>query len=138
MLLKMSLSGGILILLIALVRMAALNKLPKRMFMLLWSVALLRLLVPAELPLAWGIALPVVRAAEDIAGKMPVGERIMGETPVERTKKIQGLSPEALQKALPIRQQKRIRIGKPAAFRIPGRTIHFTSGWPERLQCSLS
>lgn len=72
MLLKMSLSGGILILLIALVRMAALNKLPKRMFMLLWSVALLRLLVPAELPLAWGIALPVVRAAEDIAGKIPV------------------------------------------------------------------
>ena len=71
MLLKMSLSGGILILLIALVRMAALNKLPKRMFMLLWSVALLRLLVPAELPLAWGIALPVVRAAEDIAGKIP-------------------------------------------------------------------
>ena len=72
MLLKMSLSGGILILLIALVRMAALNKLPKRMFMLLWSVALLRLLVPAELPLAWGIALPVMRAAEDIAGKIPV------------------------------------------------------------------
>ncbi len=71
MLLKMSLSGGILILLIALVRMAALNKLPKRMIMLLWSVALLRLLVPAELPLAWGIALPVVRAAEDIAGKIP-------------------------------------------------------------------
>lgn len=71
MLLKMSLSGGILILLIALVRMAALNKLPKRMFMLLWSVALLRLLVPAELPLAWGIALPVMRAAEDIAGKIP-------------------------------------------------------------------
>lgn len=72
MLLKMSLSGGILILFIALVRMAALNKLPKRMFMLLWSVTLLRLLVPAELPLAWGIALPVVRAAEDIAGKIPV------------------------------------------------------------------
>ncbi len=79
MLLKMSLSGGILILLIALVRIAALNKLPKRMFMLLWSVALLRLLVPAELPLTWGIALPVMRAAEDIAGKIPVSEALRND-----------------------------------------------------------
>lgn len=47
MLLRMSLSGGILILMIAAVRLFAVNRLPKKYFMMLWGVALLRLLVPA-------------------------------------------------------------------------------------------
>lgn len=64
MLFKMSLSGGILILFIIAVRFAALNKLPKRMFMMLWLVALLRLLLPVEFPLAYGIASPVTEAVE--------------------------------------------------------------------------
>lgn len=71
MLLKMSLSGGILILFIVIIRMFALHRLPKRVFMLLWSVALLRLLVPAELPLAHGIALPVTEAVEEISAEAP-------------------------------------------------------------------
>ena len=50
MLLRMSLSGGILILMIAAVRFLTVNRLPKKYFMMLWGVALLRLLMPAELP----------------------------------------------------------------------------------------
>lgn len=43
MLLRMSLSGGILIIMIAAVRFLAVNRLPKKYFMMLWGVALLRL-----------------------------------------------------------------------------------------------
>ena len=54
MLLRMSLSGGILILMIAAVRFLTVNRLPKKYFMMLWGVALLRLLMPAELPFRGG------------------------------------------------------------------------------------
>ena len=59
MLLRMSLSGGILIIMIAAVRLFAVNRLPKKYFMMLWGVALLRLLVPAELPFRFGVTIPV-------------------------------------------------------------------------------
>ena len=49
-LLNMSISAGLLILCIAGLRVVALNKLPKTMFLLLWAVALFRLLVPLWIP----------------------------------------------------------------------------------------
>lgn len=49
-LLKMSFSGGILILVIIMIRAAAKNRLPKRLFLILWTVALLRLLIPFSVP----------------------------------------------------------------------------------------
>ncbi len=52
-LLRMSLYGGVLILFVLLLRLAALNKLSKRVFMALWDVALIRLLLP------WFITVPV-------------------------------------------------------------------------------
>lgn len=59
MLLKMSISSGLLIILIIILRSLALNRLPKKVFILLWDIALLRLLIPFDLPIHYGIALPV-------------------------------------------------------------------------------
>lgn len=52
-LLQMSFSGGILILVIVLIRTIAGSRLPKRAFLALWVVALLRLLIPFSLPSAF-------------------------------------------------------------------------------------
>lgn len=49
-LMEMSLSAGLLILLIVVVRAVAIDKLPKTAFLLLWGVALARLLIPASIP----------------------------------------------------------------------------------------
>lgn len=49
-LLSMSLSGGVLAALIALLRGALGKRLPRRTFLVLWGVALARLLLPLELP----------------------------------------------------------------------------------------
>ena len=49
-LLQMSFSGAILILAIVVIRALAINRLPKKTFLALWGVALLRLLIPLSLP----------------------------------------------------------------------------------------
>lgn len=49
--LQMSISGGILIVLIVLLRALAINKLPKNTFLILWGIALIRLAVPFSIPL---------------------------------------------------------------------------------------
>ena len=51
-LLQMSFSGAVFILVIILLRAAAINRLPKKMFLVLWGIALLRLLVPFSIPSA--------------------------------------------------------------------------------------
>ncbi|MCI9077803.1 MAG: hypothetical protein HFH68_02600 [Lachnospiraceae bacterium] len=60
MLLKTSLSGGILIMLVIILRFLLTGKLPKRTFSLLWDIALLRLLIPFDLPLKYGISVPAI------------------------------------------------------------------------------
>lgn len=47
---QMSFYGAIMILAIILVRAMAINKLPKKVFVLLWKLALLRLLIPFSIP----------------------------------------------------------------------------------------
>ena len=54
-LLQMSFSGTVMILAVLAVRAAALHRLPKRTFVLLWGLALLRLLVPVAVPSAYSI-----------------------------------------------------------------------------------
>lgn len=54
-LLQMGLSGSIIILVIVGLRMLLLNKLPKKMFLVLWWIALLRLLLPVSLPSSFSI-----------------------------------------------------------------------------------
>lgn len=49
-LLQMSFSGAILILAIMIIRVAAINKLPKKTFLILWGIVLLRLLLPFSIP----------------------------------------------------------------------------------------
>lgn len=49
-LLQMSLHGAVMILVVAVIRTVAVNRLPKRTFIMLWSVVLIRLLIPFEVP----------------------------------------------------------------------------------------
>lgn len=49
-LLQMSFSGAVFILVIILLRAVAINRLPKKMFLVLWGIALLRLLIPFSVP----------------------------------------------------------------------------------------
>lgn len=49
-LIEMSVAGAVMILVIAVVRAVALNKLPKRTFLALWGIALVRLMLPYTLP----------------------------------------------------------------------------------------
>lgn len=54
-LLQMSISGAILICAITMVRAIAINKLPKKTFIILWAVALLKLLFPLSIPCVFSI-----------------------------------------------------------------------------------
>lgn len=56
--LEMTFTGTVLILAVLLVRAAALNRLPKTTFLVLWGVVLLRLLVPVSLPSPWSAYTP--------------------------------------------------------------------------------
>lgn len=61
MLLKMSISSSILIILIIILRSLAINKLPKKVFVLLWNIAILRLVIPFDLPIHYGITSPITK-----------------------------------------------------------------------------
>ena len=54
--LQMSISAGALVIAIALTRTVALNRLPKKMFLTLWGVALIRFLIPVSIPLPFSIS----------------------------------------------------------------------------------
>ena len=54
-LLKMTLSGGVMILLITVIRALAIDRLPKRLFLALWGATLLRLLVPFSIPFRFSL-----------------------------------------------------------------------------------
>ena len=56
---QMSISAGLLVIAIVLIRAVALNRLPKTMFLALWGVALCRLLIPVSIPLGMGVYNPV-------------------------------------------------------------------------------
>lgn len=54
-LLQMSFTGAVLILAITVIRALAINKLPKKTFLVLWGIALLRLLIPISVPSALSV-----------------------------------------------------------------------------------
>ena len=60
-LIQMSTSGAVMILAVLLVRFAAVNRLPKKLFILLWEAALLRLLLPFSIPSVFSIYTAVRR-----------------------------------------------------------------------------
>ena len=61
MLIDISISAGILILWTILLRAVAKKYLPKRFFVFMWQIVLLRLLIPCNLPFAYNITTPVRR-----------------------------------------------------------------------------
>ncbi len=68
-LLHMSLTGALMILLIACLRVLLMNKLPKRTFVLLWVLALLRLTVPFSIPVRLPQSVPLV--APTVKSELP-------------------------------------------------------------------
>jgi len=78
MLFELSISGGILILPVIVLRFFAINRLPKKVFMLLWDITLLRLLVPFYFPVQDNVVLNLREMAghnrnlTDISGKFIV------------------------------------------------------------------
>lgn len=74
MLLKMSISSSILIILTIILRFYAINKLPKKVFVLLWNIAILRLLIPFDLPIHYGIASPMEKMLDSSVGHYNVAK----------------------------------------------------------------
>ena len=71
-LLSMTLSGGLFVLFIVVVRALALHHLPKGAFLALWEMAALRLLLPFTLPLPFGLPAPAGRLAAGVSLQAPV------------------------------------------------------------------
>ncbi|MBB6215391.1 beta-lactamase regulating signal transducer with metallopeptidase domain [Anaerosolibacter carboniphilus] len=70
--LQMSVSAGILILIIAGIRLFAMNRLPKTMFITLWGIALCRLIIPYSIPSKLSIYNAINRFSEEFARKAGV------------------------------------------------------------------
>ena len=85
MLLTMSLTGGVLILLAALIRRFALGKMPKSLFLLLWGVALARLLIPFPALYPVSVPLPAVLTAPVGTGKPTPNPDLSLTIPQEET-----------------------------------------------------
>jgi beta-lactamase regulating signal transducer with metallopeptidase domain len=64
--LQMSLSAGVLVIAIVLIRAIALNKLPKTMFLILWGVVLCRLLLPFSIPLPFGLQNTIGKISQEV------------------------------------------------------------------------
>ena len=71
-LLQMSLAGGVMIVVITVLRALAINKVPKKTFLLLWAAVLLRLLVPFSLPSRLSIYSLLRQSAPVSAVHLPV------------------------------------------------------------------
>lgn len=86
-LLEMSVSGAVLIAVTALIRAAAVNLLPKRTFLALWAVALLRLTVPVQIPSVYSVYSNIPRRiAEADSGFYKTGHEKQAEKNALREK----------------------------------------------------
>ncbi len=66
-LLQMSFSGAVMILTVIIIRALAINRLPKKTFMILWGIVLLRLLVPFSIPSALSVYSLAERGQDPLA-----------------------------------------------------------------------
>ena len=73
-LLQMSLSGAVMIIAIIVIRALAINHLPKKTFLILWGIVLLRLMVPFSIP----SALSVYSLAERNEAWISLGQILSG------------------------------------------------------------
>lgn len=74
-LLQMSLSGAVMIIAIIIIRALAINRLPKKTFLILWGIVLLRLMVPFSIP----SALSVYSLAERNEAWIALGQILSGQ-----------------------------------------------------------
>lgn len=80
-LLEMSFAGSVMVLAILIIRALAINRLPKRTFLILWGIAAARLLLPLSIPSPFSVysvldGQPLGTAATDVpqaAGTLPAG-----------------------------------------------------------------
>ena len=83
-LLQMSFSGAVFITVIIVLRIVAIDRLPKKMFLVLWGVALLRLLVPLSVPSAVSVYSVVSRNVDaDTLEQTPI-QNIIPITPEQQ------------------------------------------------------
>ena len=94
-LLQMSISGAIFILAIVVIRAVTINRLPKKTFLVLWCIALLRLLIPFSIPSVFSIySLIGQNTAVNHLGETTIGNfvpAIQGE-PLELTGEMSSVS----------------------------------------------
>ena len=69
---QMSVAGGVLILLIVVIRALAIHRLPKTTFLALWMIAALRLLLPFSIPLTFNIHIGL-DVFSDVVQELPSG-----------------------------------------------------------------
>ena len=88
--LQMSISAGILVMAVVIIRAVALNRLPKTMFLFLWAVSLCRFLVPVSIPSRFSIYSIIGEAFKQITTALHVIDIIlpMGSPVMEVTKQI--------------------------------------------------
>lgn len=79
-LLQMSISGGILILAIIVLRAIVINRVPKGTFLALWGIALLRLLLPFSVPSALSVYNLADSAAEALGKAVGYRDGFMGQS----------------------------------------------------------
>ena len=83
--LQMSIPAGLLVAAIVIIRAAALNRLPKKMFLVLWGVVLFRLLIPVSIPVNLGIDIDIVNRVLPDTAVLPANENaasVNNPTPV--------------------------------------------------------
>lgn len=79
-LLRMSLSGAVMIVVVIVIRAIAINRLPKRTFLILWGIVLLRLLVPFSIPSTFRVySLIEQNIASDMAVQIPTAQSLLAE-----------------------------------------------------------
>lgn len=98
-LVQRSVQGGLLILVILLVRAPALRRLPKWSLTALWDLALLRLLMPVELPFRWSVYTLLQRAMLSAA---PLPDAAPSPVPREPTEPLAGGTVAAAAGGVPI------------------------------------
>lgn len=77
--LQMSVSGAVMILVITVIRALAINRVPKKTFLVLWGVALIRLLIPFSFPSGMSIYSLLERKTSPITMDTPAFSVIPSE-----------------------------------------------------------
>lgn len=82
---QMSISGAVLIIAIILIRALTINRLPKQTFLMLWSLAIIRLLIPFVIPSPFSIYSVIFRnMSVEMLSELPAGI-LFTETPADDT-----------------------------------------------------